>query len=156
VQRLPTPCFSGFCVIFGFYLHPRKVTSTFAGLKLRDRIREVCRTKHYSSRTAQAYSHWGERYLRAIRHRDGRWRPPEELGASDVEWYLTGLATKRRVAASTQNQTLNALVFLYRDVLRMELGCVDAVRARRPRRLPSVLSPGEAAALLDVLEDPWR
>jgi len=125
-------------------------------MKLRDRIREICRTKHYSPRTAQAYTQWVERYLRAVRHRDGRWRPPEELGASDVEWYLTGLATKRRVAASTQNQALNALVFLYRDVLRVELGGFDAVRARRPRRLPSVLSPGEAAALLDALEDPWR
>ncbi|MEM8737807.1 MAG: integron integrase [Planctomycetota bacterium] len=125
-------------------------------MKLRDRIREVCRTKHYSPRTAETYGHWCERYLRAVRARDGRWRPPEELGAEDVEWYLTGLATRRQVAAATQNQALNALVFLYRDVLRIELGGFDAVRAVRPRRLPSVLSAGEAVAVLDAMNPPWR
>jgi integron integrase len=125
-------------------------------MKLRQRIEAVCRVKHYSPRTAASYAGWVERYLRAIRGRDGRWRGPEELTAEDVEWYLTGLATKRRVAAATQNQALNALVFLYREVLRMELGTFDAVRARRPRRLPSVLSPREVAALLEALEGPWR
>jgi integron integrase len=125
-------------------------------MKLRERIGAVCRVKHYSSRTAAAYTQWAERFLRAVKARDGRWRAPEELGAEDVEWFLTGLATKRRVAAATQNQALNALVFLYGEVLRIELGTFDAVRARRPRRLPSVLSPLEVRALLDVLEGQWR
>lgn len=125
-------------------------------MKLRDRIREVRRTKHYSPRTAETYTYWCERYLRAVRARDARWRPPEELGAEDVEWYLTGLATKRQVAASTQNQALNALVFPYREVLRVELGGFDAVRAKRPRRLPLVLSVNEAVAVLDAMDMPWR
>ena len=125
-------------------------------MRLRQRIEAVCRVKHYSPRTATAYAQWVERFLRAIMARDGRWTPPEELKAEDVEWFLTGLATKRRVAAATQNQALNALVFLYGEVLRIELGTFDAVRARRPKRLPSVLSPSEVTALLEALEGSWR
>ncbi|MEM6554186.1 MAG: integron integrase, partial [Planctomycetota bacterium] len=87
---------------------------------------------------------------------DGRWRPPEELGAKDVEWYLTGLATRRRVSASSQNQALNALVFLYRDVMGQDLGRFDAVRAKRGRRLPSVLSSAEVIAVLEAMDGPYR
>jgi integron integrase len=78
------------------------------------------------------------------------------LTASDVEWYLTGLATRRPqgVAASTQNQALNAIVLLYRDVLKMPLGTFDAVRAKRPKRLPTVLSRDEVRAALDQLAGP--
>jgi len=122
------------------------------GVKLLERVEQVCRVKRYSPRTAAAYGHWIGRYLKAVRAREGRWRPPEALSAADVEWYLTGLATKRRVSASTQNQALNALVFLYRDVLRVELGAFEAVRAKRPRRLPTVLSVAEVVSVLDVLD----
>lgn len=120
-------------------------------MKLLDRVAEVCRVRRYSPRTVQAYSHWITRYLRAVKARDGTWRAPETLDAADVEWFLTGLATKRKVSASSQNQALNALVFLYRKVLGVELGRFDAVRARRPRRLPTVLSAAEVSAVLGVL-----
>jgi integron integrase len=120
-------------------------------MKLIQRVEEVCRVRRYSPRTAQAYTHWIERYLKAVRVRDGRWRAPEELGAEDVEWFLTGLATKRRVSASSQNQALNALVFLYREVLGVDLGRFDAVRAKRPKRLPTVLSVDEVGRVLATL-----
>ena len=121
-------------------------------MKLLDRVEEVCRVKRYSPRTAEAYGHWITRYLRAVRQREGRWLAPEDLRAADVEWFLTGLATRRKVAASTQNQALNALVFLYREVLKQDLGTFDAVRAKRGKRLPVVLSADEVAALLGQLE----
>ena len=69
-------------------------------MKLAERIRVTCRVKHYSPCTAQTYVHWAERFLKAVRARDGRWRTPEELEAADVEWFLTGLAIERRVAAA--------------------------------------------------------
>ncbi len=125
-------------------------------MKLIHRVEEVCRVRRYSPRTAQAYGHWISRYLKAIRVRDGRWRPPEALDAADVEWFLTGLATRRRVSASSQNQALNALVFLYREVLKVDLGRFDAVRAKRPPRLPTVLSTAEVAAVLEALSGPDR
>lgn len=120
-------------------------------MKLLERVAEVCRVRRYSPRTVQAYSHWITRYLRAVKARDGGWRAPETLDAADVEWFLTGLATKRKVSASSQNQALNALVFLYREVLGVELGRFEAVRAKRPRRLPTVLSAAEVSAVLGVL-----
>ncbi len=120
-------------------------------MRLLQRVEEICRVRRYSPRTAQAYGHWVGRYLKAVRARDGRWRAPEELTAADVSWYLTGLATRRKVSASSQNQALNALVFLYREVLGIELGRFDAVRAKRSRRLPTVLSPAEVALVLDAM-----
>lgn len=120
-------------------------------MKLLQRVEEVCRVRRYSPRTAQAYTHWAGRYLKAVKARDGRWRSPEELGAEDVQWFLTGLATRRKVSASSQNQALNALVFLYREVLGVELGRFDAVRAKRPKRLPTVLSVAEVGVLLGAL-----
>jgi integron integrase len=74
------------------------------------------------------------------------------MGAEEVERFLTHLATAEKVSASTQNQALNALVFLYRQVLKMELGDFEAVRARRPRRVPAVLSQGEARQFLAAME----
>ncbi len=74
------------------------------------------------------------------------------MGAAEVEQFLTHLAVAGRVAASTQNQALGALLFLYRDVLKMEIGLLDAVRARRPKRVPLVLSRGEVRQLLAVLD----
>lgn len=120
-------------------------------MKLLLRVEEVCRVRRYSPRTAQAYTHWIKRYLKAVRGRDGRWRTPEELGAEDVQWFLTGLATRRKISASSQNQALNALVFLYREVLGVELGRFDAVRAKRPKRLPTVLSVDEVGRVLEAL-----
>lgn len=103
--------------------------------KLLDQVREVMRVKHYSIRTEEAYVQWIKRYIffHGKRH-------PREMGAPEVEAFLTDLAVRGQVAASTQNQALNALVFLYKQVLRMELGDFSAVRAKRPARLPAVLT----------------
>ena len=90
-------------------------------------------------------------YLR-FHKRGDEWRHPSTLGAADIEQFLTALAVQRHVSASTQNQALGALVFLYRDVLRLEVGDFAAVRARRPKRVPLVLSPAEVPALLAALD----
>jgi integron integrase len=104
--------------------------------------------KHYSIRTEQAYLDWIKRFI--LFH--GK-RHPENLGSAEVEQFLTHLAVERKVAASTQNQALNAIVFLYTEVLGRELGWLDNVeRAKRPRRLPVVLTATEVRALLVRLE----
>jgi site-specific recombinase XerD len=120
-------------------------------MKLVDEVRHVLRVRHYSYRTEQCYVAWITHYLRFAKG-DGAWRHPRELAAADVERFLTHLAVDRRVSASTQNQALNALVFLYRAVLRMDLGDFSAVRAVRRRHLPTVLSRAKVGALLDRLE----
>jgi integrase len=111
---------------------------------LLDRVRDRIRLKHYSIRTEQAYVDWIRRYVVF----NGR-RHPSELGSTHVEAFLTHLAVKRNVAASTQNQAKSALLFLYREVLGTELPWLDDVEsAKRPRRLPVVLTAAEVHALL--------
>lgn len=122
-------------------------------LKLLDQISEVMRFKHYSLRTEQTYRLWVRRFLqfhRAPGARNGGWRHPRELGAAAVQSFLSDLATRQKVAAATQNQALNALVFLYREVLRVELGSIGEIeRPTRPARLPVVLTREEAQRLLN-------
>lgn len=106
------------------------------------------RRRAYSIRTEQAYEQWVCRFIAFFDHRD-----PHELGAAEVKSFLEHLAVQGNVAASTQNQALNALVFLYRQVLDQPLGMLDSfVRAKRPRRLPVVLTRGEVRALLAQIE----
>ncbi|MCC5793800.1 MAG: phage integrase N-terminal SAM-like domain-containing protein [Chromatiales bacterium] len=114
--------------------------------------RERMRTLHMAYRTEQAYLQWMRRYI-VFHHR----RHPGELGAAEVEAFLTHLAVLRKVSASTQNQALQAILFLYRQVLRQELPWLENVtRANRPRRLPVVLSRGEVQRLLGELRGtPW-
>src|SRR5690606_37632547 len=110
-------------------------------------VRARLRVKHYSMRTEQAYLYWIRRYIRAM----GR-RHPRELDGTAVSAFLSQLATRDQVAASTQNQALSALLFLYREVLAIKLPWMeDVVRAKRPRRLPVVLAKGEVARLLREL-----
>jgi integron integrase len=112
--------------------------------RLLDRMRQVLRVRHYSPRTEDCYLHWVRHFI--LFH--GK-RHPRDMGAAEVEQFLTHLAVQGHVAASTQNQALNALVFLYQQVLEIELGRLDAVRARRPKRLPVVLAQEEVAAILE-------
>ena len=115
--------------------------------KLLDRVRDAIRRKHYSIRTEQAYVRWVKRYI--LFH--GK-RHPKDMGAPEIETFLTHLAVEDRVAASTQNQALQALLFLYRKVLRQNLDeTIDAVRAKRPARLPTVLTKEEAGAVIGML-----
>jgi integron integrase len=108
-------------------------------------LREALRLRHYSPRTEEAYVAWVRRFVRAndLRH-------PRDLGPVEVRRFLSDLATERRVSASTQNQALAALLFLYRAVLEQPLGGLDeVVRAKRPHRLPVVLSRVEVRQVLD-------
>jgi hypothetical protein len=99
--------------------------------KLLDRVRMACRVRHYSIRTEDAYHDWVERFVRfhGIRH-------PNAMGEPEVNAFLTHLAVNRNVAASTQNQALCALLFLYAEVLDRPLNELKVVRAHRPVRLP--------------------
>jgi len=116
--------------------------------RLLEQVRQRIRAKHYSFRTEKTYLHWIRRFV--LFH--GR-RHPRDLGGPDVERFLTFLAVDRKVAASTQNQALSALLFLYREVLEVELPWLDGViRARRPERRPVVLTRDEVRRLLAGLD----
>jgi integron integrase len=117
-----------------------------------DHARLVLRRKHYALRTEVTYLSWIRRFI--VFHNR---RYPGDLGASDVAAFLTHLAVEGRVAAATQNQALNALLFLYKFVLDRPLEqTIDAVRARRPRRLPTVLSRDEVVHLIACTSTPHR
>jgi len=114
------------------------------GPRLLDQVRDRIRLKHYSIRTEQAYLDWVRRFV--VFHDR---RHPRELGHGHVEAFLTHLAVERNVAAATQNQAKSALLFLYKEVLGAELPWLDGVEsAKRPRRLPAVLTPEEVGAVL--------
>ena len=111
-------------------------------------MRDVLRRKHYSIRTEQSYVDWIRRF---ILFNDKR--HPAQMGKAEVTAFLTHLAARRNVAASTQNQALSAILFLYREVLELELEWVDGFeRSKRPVRLPVVLTPAEARSVLSQLE----
>jgi integron integrase len=111
--------------------------------KLEDQLRGAIRLKQYSLRTEESYVGWYRRYV--LWH--GK-RHPAEMGAAQVEAFLTHLAVNLSLAASSQNQALNALVFLYKEVLKKELEGIDARRAKHHKRLPVVLTAGEVGELL--------
>ena len=116
--------------------------------KLLDQVREQIRLRHYSIRTEAVYLEWVKRFIRFHKYRH-----PQDMGAAEVEAFLSDLAVRRDVAASTQNQALSAILFLYKQVLRIELPWMDGViRARRPQRLPVVLTREEVASVLAQLD----
>jgi len=115
--------------------------------KLLGRLRQALRSRHYSRRTEQAYVMWVKRFIffHNVRH-------PAEMAEPEINAFLTHLAVKEKVSASTQNQALCAILFLYRDVLGREIGELgDVVRARKPKRLPVVISSEEVKRILDHL-----
>jgi integron integrase len=115
--------------------------------KLLDRVRHACRVRHYSIRTEGAYAAWAERFIRfhGIRH-------PDTMREPEVNAFLTHLAVRRNVTASTQNQAMCALLFLYAAVLGAPLDELKVVRATRPKRLPVVLTRDEVRAVLARLD----
>lgn len=120
---------------------------TSRSLRLLDQLHDVIRQLHYSRRTEEAYVHWIKRFI----YWSGK-RHPLTMGKDEVTAFLSHLATDRQVAAATQNQALSALLFLYRNVLGQALPWLDdMVHAKRPVRLPVVLSLGEVEALLSHL-----
>jgi integron integrase len=126
---------------------PRLETPPSRQPKLLDRLREALRARHYSPRTEQTYRHWVKRFIffHDVRH-------PVEMAEPEINAFLTHLAVKEQVSASTQNQAFSALLFLYRHVLGRPIGDVgEVVRARRPTRLPVVLTRAEVKAVLGHL-----
>jgi site-specific recombinase XerD len=117
-------------------------------LKLMDQVREVMRLKHYSLRTERCYCDWIRRYVRFH-----RMRSREDLAGAEakIEQFLSDLAVNGHVAASTQNQAFNALLFLYREILHQTLENIQAVRADRPVRVPTVLTPEEVKQVIEAM-----
>lgn len=115
--------------------------------KLLEQVRDIIRVKHYSYKTEKSYISWIKRYI--LFHDK---RHPREMGGKEIEEFLTYLAVEENVAASTQNQALSAILFLYREVLRQDLDLqVDAVRAKRSRYVPTVLTREEALSIINHL-----
>ena len=134
---------------------PRKPASASPSAdkpKLLDQMREALRSRHYSRRTEQTYCHWVKRYVHFhnVRH-------PAEMGEPEINAFLTHLAVKEKVSSSTQNQALSALLFLYRHVLGREVGDLgEVIRARKPKRLPVVMTRDEVKAVLaNLTGDKW-
>jgi len=112
--------------------------------KLLEQVSDLLRVKHYSYRTEQTYIQWIRRYI--LFHNKTH---PKDMGSAEIQAFLTHLAVQGQVAASTQNQALSALLFLYREVLRQELDdSIDAVRAKRSRSLPTVLTKDEVREVI--------
>ena len=121
-------------------------------IKLLDRVRNKIRLKHYSIRTEKAYIAWIKRYIRFhnMKH-------PIDMGQEEIEAFLTHLAVQGNVSSSTQNQAFNALLFLYRHVLKKDvIGEINALRAKKPQRLPTVLSVNEVMAVIDAMSGTFQ
>ena len=115
--------------------------------KLLDQVRDAIRVRHMAKSTETAYTYWIKDFLNYFKGQRGDWVHPLGLSDQDVTQYLTYLATKRKVAASTQNQALSSLVFFYQNILERKI-TFDAVRARQPIHIPVVLSVDEIRCLL--------
>lgn len=116
--------------------------------RLLDQVKEVIRRKHYSIRTERTYADWVKRYI-LFHHK----RHPKDLGKTEITEFLNHLAIDRKVAASTQNQALSALVFLYKEVLDQEFGWLENLEyAKRPEKLPVVFSPEEIKSVLSLMD----
>jgi len=124
------------------------LTPTAPKKKLLDQVRDACRVKHYSRRTEDTYVDWIKRYI--LFHKK---RHPQDMGVKEIEQFLTHLAVDLNVAASTQNQAYSAILFLYRYVLHIDLPeSINTVRAKKPKRLPVVLTREEVRCVLDQLD----
>ncbi len=126
------------------------VAASGSAPKLLDQLRDRLRLKHYSIRTEVAYQGWVKRYI--LFHDR---RHPNDMGKAEIEAFLTSLAVDRNVAAATQSQALSAILFLYKEVLGVNLPWLDEVtRAKKPVRLPCVLTQEEVAQLLAAVQEP--
>lgn len=153
-----TLAFGDYTVFMNSYIHsgkprrPHVVESAppLQAVRLLDQVRERIRYRHYSYRTEQQYVNWVRAFVRfhGVRH-------PREMGAAEVERFLTWLAAERKVAVSTHKQALSALIFLYRHVLGVDLPWLaDFERPKTPVRLPTVLSRDEVNSVLSAMEGP--
>ena len=126
--------------------HPAE--SAAPKLRLLDQVRQAIRARHYSKRTERTYADWIKRFI--LFH--GK-RHPLEMGEPEINQFLTDLAVNKRVSASTQNQALSAILFLYQHVLKKPLEWIDpAIRAKRPKRFPVVLTEEKVRAILALMD----
>jgi len=120
--------------------------------RLLDQVRHSLRVRHYSMRTQESYIQWIKRFI--LYHKK---RHPNEMGKIEVEDFLTHLAVNRHVSASTQNQALSAILYLYKHVLEQEIEWIEnVVRAKRPKYLPTVLSASEVKSLINELDGTYK
>jgi integron integrase len=120
--------------------------------RLLDQVRNKIRLKHYSIRTEQAYVRWIKRFI--LFHNK---KHPSNMGKPEIEAFLSYLAMKQRVSSSTQNQAFNAILFLYRDVLTRNLDdSINAMRAKKPKRLPTVMTKDEAVSVISALSGVYQ
>jgi integron integrase len=119
--------------------------------KLLDQMSDALRLKHYSYRTEESYLAWAKRYI--LFHNK---RHPKDMGASEIRAFLLDHASEHNVAASTQNQALSAILFLYREVLHKDLEPILLSSAKRPERLPTVLTHDEALRVINQLSGPYK
>ena len=128
-------------------------TPVLHSTRLLDQLRECLRYRHYSLNTEKSYVYWVRFFVRWSARASGAMRHPRDIGAADVQAFLTMLASERHVSSSTHNQALSALLFLYRDVLNTELPWMqDIQRPQQPKRIPSVLTQAEVGALLAQMQ----
>jgi integron integrase len=120
--------------------------------KLLDQMRESMRSRHYRPRTEETYCQWVRRYI--LYHKK---QHPKDMGESEINAFLTYLAVKKKVSASTQNQALSAILYLYRHVIGRDIGDLgEVIRARKPKRLPVVMTREEVKSVLDQINgDKW-
>ena len=131
-------------------------TPVLRSTRLLDQLRERIRYLHYSLNTEKAYLHWVRFFVR-WHGRSGEMRHPRDMGAAEVQAFLNMLANERRVSASTHNQALSAILFLYREVLGIDLPWLDGVnRPAQKRRIPSVLTKEEVSTLFQFLDHDMR
>jgi integron integrase len=132
--------------------HSSATPETAQKPKLLDRLREALRSRHYSRRTEQTYCHWIKRFI--FFHNKCH---PVEMGELEINAFLTHLAIKERVSASTQTQALSAIIFLYRHVFHREIGELKGlIRARKPRHLPVVMTKDEVRSVIAELDGQCR
>ena len=122
--------------------------------RLLEQVVNVCKKKHLARSTAKTYTFWIRDFVFFQRRVTGQFVHPDQMGAPEIEAYLTYLAVHRHVAAATQNQALNAIVFLYRHVIGRDPGRFNATRAKQPRNVPVVLSPTEVERVLREIAPP--
>ncbi|HRJ58816.1 MAG TPA: integron integrase [Anaerolineales bacterium] len=133
--------------------NPPKPTSSPQGKKLLDQYRDHIRLKQYSPRTEKTYIQWVREYI--LYHNK---RHPKEMGAPEINQFITHLVVDRKASASTQNQVISAILFLYRNVLHIELDQTDLgfIRPKRSKRVPTVLSKDEAKTIIQNLTSPYK
>ena len=132
---------------------PNPVASSAGGKKLLDLYSEALRNRHYSLRTEETYISWVRQFI--LYHNK---RHPREMGPAEINDFITNLVNRRSVAASTQNQAISAIMFLYRNVLRMELDEAEIlpIRPTKPKRIPTVLSRDEAKKVIARMEGVYK